>query len=167
MEHERRLVQATDALLAGIAPARPRPAPPATDAPLAAVPPWTPTPTPEDEALTEAARRARCTAAAAAAPTSEQIAAAAEVLVTARTRRQLAAAVTWNAMIAIAVILTVASIVLIVAGALGVSQRFIARRANLGSGAQQALDRRRHRLEPRLVRGRVRVDDLHRHVPGL
>ena len=52
-------------------------------------------------------------------PTSEQIAAAAEVLVTVRTRRQLAAAVTWNAMIAIAVILTVASIVLIVAGALG------------------------------------------------
>ena len=38
---------------------------------------------------------------------------------TVRTRRQLAAAITWNAMIAIAVILTVASIVLIVAGALG------------------------------------------------
>ena len=52
-------------------------------------------------------------------PTSDQIAAAAEVLVTVRTRRQLAAAVSWNAMIAIAVILTVASIVLIVAGALG------------------------------------------------
>ena len=52
-------------------------------------------------------------------PPSDQIAAAAEVLVTVRTRRQLAAAITWNAMIAIAVILTVASIVLIVAGALG------------------------------------------------
>ena len=39
VEHERRLVQATDALLAGIAPARPRPAPPTTDAPLTAVPP--------------------------------------------------------------------------------------------------------------------------------
>ena len=39
VEHERRLVQATDALLAGIAPARPIPAPPAGDAPLTAVPP--------------------------------------------------------------------------------------------------------------------------------
>ena len=38
VEHERRLVQATDALLAGIAPARPRPAPPTGDAPLTAVP---------------------------------------------------------------------------------------------------------------------------------
>jgi hypothetical protein len=55
----------------------------------------------------------------AAAPSSEQIAAAAEVLVTARTRRQLAAAVAWNSMIAIAIILTIASIALIVAGILG------------------------------------------------
>ena len=55
-----------------------------------------------------------------APPSADQIAAAAEVLVTVRTRRQLAAAITWNAMIAIAVILTVASIVLVVAGALGV-----------------------------------------------
>ena len=38
VEHERRLVQATDALLAGIAPARPRPAPPTGEAPLTAVP---------------------------------------------------------------------------------------------------------------------------------
>jgi hypothetical protein len=55
----------------------------------------------------------------AAAPTPDQIAAAAEVLVTVRTRRQLAAAITWNAMIAIALILTIASIILIIAGALG------------------------------------------------
>jgi hypothetical protein len=54
-----------------------------------------------------------------ATPSSDQIAAAADVLVTVRTRRQLAAAITWNAMIAIAVLLTVASIILIVAGALG------------------------------------------------
>src|SRR5215210_5454364 len=39
VEHERRLVQATDALLAGIAPGRPSPAPPTSDAPLTAVPP--------------------------------------------------------------------------------------------------------------------------------
>jgi hypothetical protein len=39
--------------------------------------------------------------------------------VTARTRRQLAAAVTWNAMIAIALILTIASIAAIIAGILG------------------------------------------------
>jgi Putative zinc-finger len=122
VEHERRLVQATDALLAGIAPARPSGEPPIGDAPLAAVPP-------EDEALKEEAPAelvqpaaqplTAAEAAGAAVPTSEQIAAAAEVLVVARTRRQLAAAITWNAMIAIAVILTVASIIVIVAGALG------------------------------------------------
>ncbi len=133
VEHERRLVQATDALLAGIAPARPRPAGPAADAPLTAVPPTEPeddalkegTPaggSPAEGALDEPAAPAADLAAAApgrAAPTSAQIAEAAEVLVTVRTRRQLAAAITWNAMIAIAVLLTVASIVLIVAGALG------------------------------------------------
>ena len=114
VEHERRLVQATDALLAGIAPARPRPAP--ASSPTALVPVDADA-VPEDEALSEAAPTPLHPAAA--PPTPEQIAAAAEVLVTIRTRRQLAAAVTWNAMIAIAVILTVASIVLIVAGALG------------------------------------------------
>jgi predicted DNA-binding protein (UPF0251 family) len=171
VEHERRLVQATDALLAGIAPARPAPVPAAGDAPLTAVPPEgerpegelpegelpeelkdaalkegapaesgptpaepgptpaepgstpaEPGPTPAEPGSTPAERlpAAREPAApASAAPTSAQITAAAEVLVTARTRRQLAAAITWNAMIAIAVILTVASIVLIVAGALG------------------------------------------------
>ena len=148
VEHERRLVQATDALLAGIAPARPTPAPPAGDAPLsgdaplAAVPPDGDLPADlpaaelEDDALKEDGSAAEgdqasaaprdpapaervAVAAGPAAPSSDQITAAAEVLVTARTRRQLAAAITWNALIAIAVILTVASIVLIVAGALG------------------------------------------------
>ena len=38
---------------------------------------------------------------------------------TVRTRRQLATAITWNAMIAIAMVLTIASIILIIAGALG------------------------------------------------
>ena len=127
VEHERRLVQATDALLAGIAPARPSGEPPIGDAPLAAVPPEDAAPDdvmpgpaaptdPEDEALKEGVLAELVQP---AAPTSEQIATAAEVLVTARTRRQLAAAITWNGMIAIAVILTVASIILIVAGALG------------------------------------------------
>jgi Putative zinc-finger len=128
VEHERRLVQATDALLAGIAPARPSGEPPIGDAPLTAVPPKVAAPDDalpgpaaptdrDDEALTEGALAELVQPAA--APTSEQVAAAAEVLVTARTRRQLAAAITWNGMIAIAVILTVASIILIVAGALG------------------------------------------------
>ena len=53
------------------------------------------------------------------AVTSDQIAAAAEVLVTVRTRRQIAAAVAWNAMIALAVLLAVATIALTVAGILG------------------------------------------------
>jgi len=126
VEHERRLVQATDALLAGIAPARPTPAPPAADAPLTGVPAGElPADVPpqglEDAAPKEDASAAEpvAVAAAPAAPSSDQIAAAAEVLLTVRTRRQLAAALTWNAMTAIAVILTVASIILIVAGALG------------------------------------------------
>ena len=134
VEHERRLVQATDALLAGIAPARPRPAPPTGEAPLTAVP-FGGEPPPadlDDEALNEDAAAPGLVPAAglaadaelvpgaeAAAQTSDQIAAAAEVLVTVRTRRQLAAAITWNAMIAIAMILTIASIILIIAGALG------------------------------------------------
>lgn len=127
VEHERRLVQATDALLAGIAPARPSGGPPIGDAPLAAVPPEDAAPDDlmpgpvaprdsEDEAPQEVALAELVQP---ATPTSEQISAAAEVLVTVRTRRQLAAAITWNGMIAIAVILTVASIILIVAGALG------------------------------------------------
>ena len=127
VEHERRLVQATDALLAGIAPARPSGGPPIGDAPLAAVPPEDAPPDDvmpgpvaptdqRDEALEEGVLAELVQP---ASPTSEQISAAAEVLVTVRTRRQLAAAITWNGMIAIAVILTVASIILIVAGALG------------------------------------------------
>lgn len=131
VEHERRLVQATDALLAGIAPARPRPAPPTGDAPLTAVPfggelplelgsEDAPPADLDDEALMENAPAELLPVGAEAdAPTSDQIAAAAEVLVTVRTRRQLAAAITWNAMIAIAMILTIASIILIIAGALG------------------------------------------------
>jgi Putative zinc-finger len=113
VEHERRLVQATDALLAGVVPGPSRPAP--APAPAALVP--------VDEARSAAAPPPAAEpappAAEPAAPAADQIAAAAEVLVTARTRRQLAAAVTWNAMVAVAVILTLASIALIVAAILG------------------------------------------------
>jgi hypothetical protein len=133
VEHERRLVQATDALLAGVAPARAGTAPPHPDAPLTAVPPDGAAPATaedagvEDAALTEGAPAepaepgAESAAAGAepAPPGSDQIAAAAEILVAARTWRQLAANVTWNAMVAIAVLLTIASIALIVAGILG------------------------------------------------
>jgi putative zinc finger protein len=144
VEHERRLVQATDALLAGIAPARPAPtppelapAPPSADAPVTAVlpgeaagradeadgvPDEARTEGVSDEAVKEGAPTALAGPDAAgepAAPTSDQIAAAAEVLIVARTRRQLAAAVTWNAMVAIAVILTLAAIALTLAGILG------------------------------------------------
>jgi hypothetical protein len=121
VEHERRLVQATDALLAGVAPGTARPGPALAPAALVPI---------EDESLEDEARAegapveagppaGASSAAEPAPPSADQIAVAAELLVTARTRRQLAAAVTWNAMVAIAVLLTVASIALIVAGILG------------------------------------------------
>jgi hypothetical protein len=157
VEHERRLVQATDALVGGLGgPARsPTPAgeaPPLTEAPAphdeagpldeappleGEAPPLDEAPPPDGEAppLDEApppddgseegaapgeeAEPAGAAPAAPPAPTGEQIAAAAEVLVAARTRRQIAAAVVWNAMIAIAVILTLATIALTIAGILG------------------------------------------------
>ena len=112
VEHERRLVQATDSLLAGVAPLSGRPG--AALGPTALVPVGE-DPVPEDERTAEGETLQE----AAPAPSSAQIAAAAEVLVTARTRRQLATAVTWNVMIAIALILTIATIALIVAGILG------------------------------------------------
>jgi hypothetical protein len=118
VEHERRLVQATDALLAGVAPIAPRPG--AETAPTALVPVEDDV-VPEDEHAVEQEPVPAVAAVPVAPgpPPSEQIAAAAEVLVTTRTRRQLAVAVSWNTMVAIAVILTIASIALIVAGVLG------------------------------------------------
>jgi hypothetical protein len=138
VEHERRLVQATDALLAGVAPLAPRqgPALPPTELEVPPtelhVPPTELAPGPEDEALKEGEPDAPASPPAAdapssdapaseapAAPSRDQIAAAAEVLMTARTRRQVAAAVTWNAMIAIALILSIAAIAVIIAGIVG------------------------------------------------
>ena len=144
VEHERRLVQATDALLAGVAPPAPRPG----DAmsPTALVPVGDDV-VPEDERAAPAPGASAAPAPGASAapaagasaapgppssaapgppssaapgpPSAHQVAGAAKVLVTTRTRRQLAAAVTWNAMVAVALILTIASIALIVAGILG------------------------------------------------
>jgi hypothetical protein len=54
-----------------------------------------------------------------AAPAREQVAAAAGVLVASRTRRQVVAALAWNSLIAIAVLLTLVTIALTIAGILG------------------------------------------------
>jgi hypothetical protein len=138
VEHERRLVQATDALVRSLGG---RPSPTVTapvplveapEAPAEAQPPEAaepqPPPTGPEEPAPAAPDRAAADeltpaapepAAREPAPTGEQIAAAAEVLVAARTRRQIAAAVAWNALIAIAVLLTLAAIALTVAGILG------------------------------------------------
>ena len=168
VEHERRLVQATDALIGGLArPAAPVPAepPPLQEAPQAEdggeetapehspqgdarpgaaapeeAPPVEAAPEdgaskdaahgegPPDEAAPPAHEIAAVPRADEAAPpahqiaggpSEDQIAAAAEVLVAARTRRQIATAVVWNAMIAIAILLTVATIAFTIAGILG------------------------------------------------
>ena len=124
VEHERRLVQATDALLAGVAPRATRPGPtpgPAALLPVGGdvVPEEDPPADPALKTVPDRPASVPAAADAAASPSSDQVAAAAEVLVAVRTRRQLVGAVTWNAMVAIALILTIASIALIVAGILG------------------------------------------------
>ena len=139
VEHERRLVQATDALVVGLG-GRPSPVAgtpaPLVEAPGAASeepddagasagggieeltrPSGKPGGSPDDRAEESAGPDVRATPPV--APTEDQIAAAAEVLVAARTRRQIAAAVAWNALIALAVLLTLATIALTVAGILG------------------------------------------------
>ena len=149
VEHERRLVQATDALVLGAGGRAPTPAaetgpaplvevpaedaepeaepPPADDAaPLAAAPDEAAsaadTP-PEDGGIEEAASVAPLPPADAPSlatpPAEDQIAAAAEVLVAARTRRQIAGAVVWNSLVALAILLALATIALTIAGILG------------------------------------------------
>ncbi len=124
VEHERRLVQATDALVVGLG-GRPKPVG-GSPAPLVAAPDVAPAPA--DDGIEELGSPPGEAGAppdqappplAAIGPTEDQIAAAAEVLVAERTRRQIAAAVAWNALIAIAVLLTLATIALTVAGILG------------------------------------------------
>jgi hypothetical protein len=112
VEHERRLVQATDALVIGLGG---RPAPvagppvPLVEAPRADDGGEDIAPSAPDSAL----------APLPAAPTEDQIAAAAEVLVTKRTRGQIAAAVVWNSMIAIAILLALATVGVTIVGILG------------------------------------------------
>jgi hypothetical protein len=157
VEHERRLVQATDALVYGLggrpAPAAGAPAP-LVEAPAADEPPPDGEAPPADEAppldeappahdgieedASAAARSAPPPSAAARSapppsaaarsappasspvpPTQSQIAAAAEVLVTKRTRGQIAAAVVWNSMIAISILLALVTIAVTIIGILG------------------------------------------------
>lgn len=151
VEHERRLVQATDWLVAGVpggapvpaAPATPEPAEPAPHAPTSPAPlteapeettggagpsteaPASPAPaSPAPGSRGPGSRGPASPApteerAAADAPTSTEVAAAAEVLVAVRTRRQIAAAVVWNSMIALAILLALATIGLTIAGIMG------------------------------------------------
>jgi anti-sigma factor RsiW len=163
VEHERRLVQATDALMSGLAPAAPpraqppapleevrdepepagpEPAGPATDGapahtdedtPEAATTEDTPAPPAADDASSPAPAPAPATAddvpaedvtaahteSVSEPPTGGEVAAAAEVLVAVRTRRQLAAALTWNALVVLAVLLALATIGFTIAGILG------------------------------------------------
>jgi Putative zinc-finger len=109
VEHERRLVQATDALVIGLG-GRPAPAPTAP-APLVEAPPAHDG---GEEATLPAPQ-----AVPPAPPTENQIAAAAEVLVTKRTRAQIAAAVVWNSMIAISLLLALVTIAVTIIGILG------------------------------------------------
>jgi hypothetical protein len=91
VEHERRLVQATDALVAGVAPA--------PSAPTLA-PPAKPVAKPELATIEPIA--------------PEPVAAPAK-----RTSRELATAVGWNALIVFAILLAVAALAIALAGALG------------------------------------------------
>jgi hypothetical protein len=105
VEHERRLVQATDSLVIGLGGSPRAPAPVEPPTPIAEARP--------SEEVEEPAPPP-------APPAREEVvAAAAEVLVAARTRRQIAAAVAWNSMIAVAILLTLATVALTIAGILG------------------------------------------------
>jgi hypothetical protein len=135
VEHERRLVQATDWLLAGVPGGAPAPRLPVEPAPRPAESPETTAeeagpsteqgaaaPSTEETATgasTDDAASAPSTEETAAGPTSTEVAAAAEVLVAVRTRRQIAAAIAWNSMVALAILLALATIALTIAGILG------------------------------------------------
>jgi hypothetical protein len=104
VEHERRLVQATDALVASVAPA-----------------PSAPALVPAGEESAPAGGAPAGSGAGAAAPAPAPVPAAAEPapLPARRPRRELASAVSWNVLLAIAVVLALASLALALAGALG------------------------------------------------
>ena len=111
VEHERRLVQATDALVGALGGLASPTGGGASATPLVEAPPEEvpPVEAPPEELPPEEAPT----------PPAAEIAAAAEVLVAVRTRRQIAAAVAWNALVALAILLAVAIIALTVAGILG------------------------------------------------
>jgi putative zinc finger protein len=137
VEHERRLVQATDALVLGLG-GRPAPvagmpaalveapaersaetgaAPPAYDG---AEGPGSGAAPPAYEGAGEIAADPGLPAALdPARPVEDHIAAAAEVLVTRRTRGQIAAGIVWNSMIAIAILLALVTIAVTIIGITG------------------------------------------------
>ena len=94
VEHERRLVQATDALMAGPAPAPSAPA----------LAPAEPVAKPELAAIE---------------PTAKPVAAEPETKPARRSAGELASAVGWNALIVFAVVLALAALAIALAGALG------------------------------------------------
>lgn len=113
VEHERRLVQATDALVIGLG-GRPSPVAGAPAPLVEAV--RTNYGTEEDIVPAAPATPSPATA---SQPTENEIAAAAEVLVTKRTRGQIAAAVVWNSMVAISILLAIVTIAVTIIGILG------------------------------------------------
>jgi hypothetical protein len=139
VEHERRLVQATDALVEGAAPAPSGPAlaPPSAAAPAAPTPesaapapesaapaPESAAPAPESAAPAPESAVSAPAASVAAAPVSASGSAAssgdaAESPTERRSALEWAAAVGWNVLIAVAVILALAALALALAGALG------------------------------------------------
>jgi Putative zinc-finger len=131
VEHERRLVQATDALVGGVGGGAARgPAPAGEAPPLVEAPPPdeelappAPAASPPGRASAETvgapAEPASAEPAAAPSRSGDEIEAATEVLVARRTRGQIAAALAWNSLIGIAILLTLATIALTIAGILG------------------------------------------------
>ena len=112
VEHERRLVQATDALIAGAGGLARSPAPAGEAPPLVEAPP-------ADDSGEEMHPEEPVVAPVPAEPDLQDIAAAAEVPVAKRTRGQIAAVVAWNSLIAMALLLTLAVIALTIAAILG------------------------------------------------
>jgi hypothetical protein len=117
VEHERKLVQATDALMAGAAPQPSAPVvahPPVVAQPPVVAEPPALVPAPERTAAPEPTPAPEPDAAAAGAPPGQPSVAPAR-----RTGRQLVSALGWNALIVFAVLLALAALGLALAGALG------------------------------------------------
>ena len=113
VEHERRLVQATDALVAGVAPSA---APPPALAP-AGVPPSPAAPPARVPAAAAGAKPEL--AAIEPAPSEVSPPPVSEATPARRTSRERASAIGWNALLVFAIVLALASLALALAGALG------------------------------------------------